>query len=86
MNPEEVRTARALAETLTRAKEEAGLSFNDIAELSGLSRAHITRVFYGTVDVRLGDLRRICEPLELRPDEVVRESLANATGKVTTGS
>jgi len=72
MTDEDRRVAEAIGARLKEAKEEAGLTFDDLAAMSGLSRPHVTRILYGTIDVRIGDLRRLCAPLELDVYEVWR--------------
>jgi cyanate lyase len=65
MTPEESAYAQKIAATLTEAKDKAGLSFDDLAKMTGLSRAHVTRIMYGLIDARVADLRRICKVLEI---------------------
>ena len=61
---------------LTKAKTDAGLSFDDLAQMTGLSRPHVTRILYGTIDPRMGDLRRLCELPEVDPHSVLCGALA----------
>ncbi|MCR2825194.1 helix-turn-helix domain-containing protein [Microbacterium sp. zg.Y909] len=72
MTDDDRRVARAIGDTLKCAKDKAGLTFDDLAGMSGMSRPHVTRILYGTIDVRVGDLRRLCAPLELDVYEVWR--------------
>ena len=68
--------SRAIGDALTRAKTDAGLTFEDLAQMTGLSRPHVTRILYGTIDPRVGDLRRLCELLEVDPHSVLCGALA----------
>lgn len=74
MTEEESAYAKAVGAILDEAKEEAGLSFTDLASMTELSRAHLTRIFYGTIDVRIADLRRICKVFEIDPMEVLEKA------------
>ena len=81
MNDEDKRIAKAVAEILNEAKESGGFSYEDIAAMTGFSRSHVTRIFYGLIDVRLGDVRRIGEVLDLKLEDVLSTALRNAQGK-----
>lgn len=63
--------AKAIGEALKARKEKIGLTFDDLAEMSGVSRANVSRIFYGTVDVRMSDLRRLAEALDVAVDKVL---------------
>lgn len=71
LTDEESAYAKAIGKLLTDAKDRFGLSFNDLAAMTGLSRAHLARIFYGTIDVRIADLRRIGQVLELDVGELL---------------
>ena len=69
--------AEAVGAILTAAKGD-DLSYTDIAESARLSRAHVVRIMSGSIDARLGDLKRIARLLDLDPYEVLREAEAAA--------
>jgi len=71
---EDAAYAKALGAVLTDHKDASGLSFNDLAQMTGLSRAHLTRVFYGTIDARIQDLERLCKVLEVDLVDVIAEA------------
>ncbi|MCR2817435.1 helix-turn-helix domain-containing protein [Microbacterium sp. zg.Y1090] len=62
---EDAAYAKALGAVLAGHKDASGLSFSDLAQMTGLSRAHLTRVVYGTIDARIQDLERLCKVLEV---------------------
>lgn len=72
--------AKAIGEALKARKEKIGLTFDDLAEMSGVSRASVSRIFYGTVDVRMGDLRRLAETLDIGVDKIL-DAATKATVK-----
>jgi|GEM_PF-6818219 len=80
LNDDERAYAQKVGEIMRARKEKSELSFSDISEMTGLSRAHVTRVFYGTIDVRMGDLRRICKLFDADPLEVLAEADAAMRG------
>lgn len=63
--------AKAIGEALKARKEKIGLTFDDLAEMSGVSRANVSRIVYGTVDARMADLRRLAEALDISVDKIL---------------
>jgi transcriptional regulator with XRE-family HTH domain len=72
--------AKAIGDALKARKEKIGLTFDDLAAMSGVSRANVSRIFYGTVDVRMGDLRRLAEALDTPVDKIL-DAATKATAK-----
>jgi len=74
LTPDERAYAKKVGAILTAKKDEYGLSFQDLADGTELSRAHLVRILNGIIDVRMGDLTRVCRLLELDPIWVLQEA------------
>lgn len=53
--------------------------------MSGLTRPHMTRILYGTIDARIGSALRLCELLELNGAELLRTSMFPNADETATG-
>lgn len=62
---------KAVADILRARKDDVGITFDDLANATGLPRATVARVIYGQRDIKIYALRRIAEVLELDVAEVL---------------
>lgn len=74
MTEAEAAYAKKLGDLLTEAKDKAGLTFDDLAAMTGLSRPHVTRILYGTIDARVADLRRLAKPLQVDVHDLLEKA------------
>lgn len=65
---------KAVAQILRERKEDMGISFDALAEQSGLPRTTVARVIYGSRDIKVYALRRISAVLEVSPTDVLDEA------------
>lgn len=62
---------KAVADILRARKEDMGISFDALADASGLPRSTVSRLIYGSRDIKIYALRRIASVLELDVGEVL---------------
>lgn len=72
----DARYNQAVADVLRKRKEDMGITFDDLATASGLPRATVSRVIYGSRDIKVYALRRISEVLELDVAKVLDDASA----------
>lgn len=82
--------AKAFSGKLTAARTRAKLTQEELGFLSGLSRAHVSRLEKGEVDVRLSSFVRIAgglgiDPTELLPSERWDPPAIPSAGRFTAG-
>ncbi|MDF2047110.1 helix-turn-helix transcriptional regulator [Microbacterium sp. Kw_RZR3] len=65
---------KAVAQILRNRKEDMGISFDALAEQSGLPRSTVSRVIYGSRDIKVYALRRITAVLEMSATDVLDEA------------
>lgn len=65
---------KAVADILRARKDDVGITFDDLANATGLPRATVARVIYGQRDIKIYALRRIAEVLELDVAAVLDEA------------
>ena len=63
----------AIARILDRAKDDLGISFRELEELSGVSRARTQRCMKGERPFLIDDVEAIASALGLKASAVVRE-------------
>jgi transcriptional regulator with XRE-family HTH domain len=63
--------AKAFSAKLVAARRRAKLSQEELGFLSGLSRAHVSRLEKGEVDIRLSSFMRVAGGLGLHPTELL---------------
>jgi transcriptional regulator with XRE-family HTH domain len=63
--------AKAFSAKLVAARLRAKLTQEELGFLSGLSRAHVSRLEKGEVDVRLSSFMRVAGGLDLDPTELL---------------
>ena len=56
---------KAVAQILRDRKEDMGISFDALADASGLPRTTVARLIYGSRDIKVYALRRLAGVLEL---------------------
>lgn len=64
----------AIARILDRAKDDLGISFRELEELSGVSRARTQRCMKGERPFLIDDVEAIASALGLKASAVVREA------------
>ncbi len=72
--------AKAVGAALKVEKDRTKLTFDDLAEISGVPRATVSRTLYGTGDSKISDIRRIAEALDV-PLSKIWAAADKATGK-----
>lgn len=65
---------KAVAQILRERKEDMGISFDALAEQSRLPRSTVSRVIYGSRDIKVYALRRITAVLEISATDVLNEA------------
>ena len=70
----DARYNKAVADILREKKEALGLSFDALADATGLARATVARMIYGQRDIKVYALRRLAEVLELDAGEVLERA------------
>jgi DNA-binding Xre family transcriptional regulator len=65
---------QAVADILRERKEDMGISFDALATATGLPRATVSRLIYGSRDIKVYALRRICQVLELNVGDVLSDA------------
>jgi len=63
--------AKSFSAKLVAARRQAKLTQEELGYLSGLSRAHVSRLEDGEVDVRLSSFLRLAGGLGLEPSELL---------------
>jgi len=64
----------AVAGILRARKEAMGISFDALADASGLPRTTVARLIYGSRDIKVYALRRLASVLELDVGKVLDEA------------
>ena len=62
---------RLIGNKLLNIRKKAGLTQNEVAELSGLSDRTYADIERGTVNMRLETILRICKALKITPDDIL---------------
>lgn len=81
--------AKAFSEKLIAARQRAKLTQEELGFLSGLSRAHVSRLEVGEVDIRLSSFLRLAgglglDPAELLPSERWRPPAIPSAGRFSS--
>ena len=61
-----------LGRRLSELREKRGLSQAQLADMAGISRAHLSQIENGAVAVRINTLYEIAKVLELKMEELFR--------------
>ncbi len=62
-------------------RKQAGLTQNEVAELSGLSDRTYADIERGSVNMRIETVLKICKALQITPDAVLTEENSNLIEK-----
>lgn len=73
-NSDDAAYNKAVADILRGRKEDMGISFDALADASGLPRATVARLLYGSRDIKIYALRRLASVLELDVGKVLDEA------------
>ena len=70
---------RTIGNKLLAIRKRAGLTQNEVAELSGLSERTYADIERGSVNMRIETVLRICKALQITPDDILTEENASIT-------
>jgi len=62
----------ALGRNLRRAREQAGLTQEEVAERSGVHSTEVSRIERGKRDPRVSTLERLAKAVEVSPSDLLR--------------
>jgi transcriptional regulator with XRE-family HTH domain len=63
--------AAAIGAAFKEVKERTTLTFDDLAAMSKVPRATVSRIIYGTIDAKIADMRRLAEVLDVPLEEIL---------------
>ena len=72
---------RAIGNKLLAIRKKAGLTQIEVAEAANLSDRTYADIERGTVNMRIETVLKICEALQITPDEVLTEDNPNLSAK-----
>lgn len=72
---------RAIGNKLLAIRKKAGLTQIEVAEAANLSDRTYADIERGTVNMRIETVLKICEALQITPDEVLTEDNSNLSAK-----
>jgi transcriptional regulator with XRE-family HTH domain len=67
---------RAIGNKLLSIRKRAGLTQEEVAEISGLSNRTYADIERGTVNMRIETVLRICTALKITPDEILTQDVS----------
>lgn len=69
--PDDESYNKAVAKVLRDRKESMGITFDALADASGLPRSTVSRMIYGARDIKVSALRQLAAVLELDAGDVL---------------
>lgn len=67
----DVRELSRIGDRIKTLRETAGLTQQDLADLSGIHRVNLSKLENGKLDIGVSSLRRLADALELEPSQLL---------------